>query len=271
MKTLRPLLLSLALPLATNAACAITCPAPVVTLPPQSSPAAGPAKAGGPSDGGSASFKLGQLAMAAGRTDKGIRGHNFVEVYERFILQWKNDPIKIFEIGIENGGSLLMWQEYFPKATIFGVDIDDKAAMSNARVKTIVGDQSKRADLQKAIDISGDDIDILIDDGGHTMEQQQVSLGFLFKFVRPGGYYILEDIHTSLPELWPGYGVEPDGQNATLHMIQSYMKSVPPVFKSKYMLPEEIKYLNEHVEYANLLYRTSDRGITCIFKKKSEK
>jgi hypothetical protein len=268
MKTLRPLFLSLVLSLVATAACSITCPAPVITLPQAAASADSPEQAG--AQPGSAPSKLGALAKAAGRTDKGTTGHNYVEVYERFILQWKNDPIKIFEIGIESGGSLLMWQEYFPKAKIFAVDIVDKAAMSNTRVKTIVGDQSKRADLQKAIDISGGDIDILIDDGGHSMEQQQVSLAYLFKFVKPGGYYILEDIHTSLPALWNGYGVDPDGKNTTLGMIQNYMLSAPPVFKSKYMQPDEIAYLNEQVEYANLLYRAPDRSITCIFKKKAK-
>jgi len=269
MKVLRSLLLSFALPLAATTACSITCPAPVIHLPSHAAATDDSEQAG--AGGGSEPFRLGALAKAAGRTDKGTTGHNYVEVYERFMLQWKNDPIKIFEIGIERGGSLLMWQEYFPKAKIFAVDIDDKAAMSNTRVKTIVGDQAKRTDLQKAIDISGGDIDILLDDGGHSMEQQQVSFGYLFKFVKPGGYYILEDIHTSLPALWSGYGVDPDGKNTTLGMIEGYMQSTPPLFKSKYMLPDEIAYLNENVEYANLLYRAQDRSITCIFKKKAAK
>lgn len=213
--------------------------------------------------------QLGELAKAATKTDKGPSGHNYVEVYERFIFQWKNDPIKIFEIGIAEGGSLVMWQEYFPKASIFGVDIVDKSAFANARVKTLIGDQSKRDQLQKAIDVSGGDIDLLVDDGGHSMEQQQVSLGYLFKFVKPGGYYILEDVHTSVSALWPNYGAEPGEENTTLRMIENYMHSVLPTFQSKYMLPDEMKYLNENVEFANLVYRTSSRSIVCIFKKKS--
>jgi cephalosporin hydroxylase len=264
MKTLPLLLAAFTLSLGAATACSVTCPAPVITLPPEAlAHSASPSGGAGPSR-----VKLGELARVASRTDKGPQDHNYVELYERFMLQWKNDPIKIFEIGIEKGGSLLMWQDYFPKATIYGLDIDDKTAMGNARVTTIVGDQAKRADLQRAVDISGGDIDILVDDGGHTMEQQQVSLGFLFKYVRPGGYYILEDIHTSLPALWKGYGVEPDGKNSTLHMIQDYVQSVPATFKSKYMLPEEMKYLNEHVEFVNLNYRGARPSIVCIFKKK---
>ena len=108
---------------------------------------------------------------------------------------------------------------------------------------------------------------MLLADGGHTMEQQ-VSLGYLFQFVKPGGYYILEDVHTSIPALWPGYGVEPGGGNTTLKMIQDFMGSASPVFRSQYMRPEEQAYLDAHVEYANLVYRTESRSIVCIFRKK---
>jgi cephalosporin hydroxylase len=214
------------------------------------------------------SCKLGELAKYAAKTDKGISGHNYVEVYERFILQWRDDPIKIFEIGVDQGGSLLMWQDYFPKAKIYGVDIEEKSKYNTARIKTLIGDQSKRDQLQKAIAVSGGDIDLLIDDGGHTMEQQQVSLGFLFKFVKPGGFYILEDLHTSIPAWWPNYGQEPDLNNTTLRMIQNFMASDALKWQSKYMLPDELKYLDEHVEYVNLVHRPASHSIVAIFKKK---
>jgi hypothetical protein len=216
--------------------------------------------------------RLGELARLAGvRTDKGAFGHNYTEVYERFLFQWKNAPIRICEIGIEKGGSLGLWNDYFPRASIFAIDIEDKASMQNARTKTFIADQSKRDQLETFIQTFGGNFDFLLDDGGHTMDQQQISLGFLFKFVRPGGYYILEDIHTSLPAFYPGYGVEPDGSNSTLAMIERYVRGNPPKFESKYMLPEEMRYLNENVEFANLNFRNdSEHSIMCIFKKKQK-
>ena len=39
--------------------------------------------------------------------------------------------------------------------------------------------------------------DIVVDDGGHTMDQQRTSLEHLWKIVRPGGYYFIEDLETS--------------------------------------------------------------------------
>lgn len=217
-----------------------------------------------------ASFQLGGLTRAAGDTDKGPSLHHYTEIYERFFFQWKNDPIAIFEIGVANGGSLKMWQEYFPNATIVAADIEDKSQFDNSHVKTVVADQSRRDQLRLAVDAGGGHYDVLLDDGGHTMEQQQVSLGYLFPFVKPGGFYVLEDIHTSIPALWPEYGVEPGGGNSTLTMIQNYMGTAPPAFSSRYMLPEELAYLNQHVDYVNLVYRTDSRSIVGIFRKKAE-
>jgi hypothetical protein len=144
--------------------------------------------------------QVGELSKAAkGRTDKGFPGHGYTETYERYLAMWKNEPIRIFEIGIANGGSIAMWQDYFPFANIYGVEINEASRFENARVKTCIADQSKRDQLKNCLDKFGGQFDLLIDDGGHSMEQQQVSLGFLFPYVRRGGFYALEDMHTSMP------------------------------------------------------------------------
>lgn len=211
---------------------------------------------------------LGGLSAAARSTDKGPGQHNYTELYERLLFQWKNDPITIFEIGIAEGGSLAMWQDYFPNARIFAIDIADKSRFDNARVTTFVADQGSRDQLQAAIDLSGGDIDVLVDDGGHTMEQQQVSLGFLFRHVRPGGYYIIEDVHTSLPALWKGYGVARDGSNTTLRMLENFVRSPAPAVRSRYMLEPEMRYLSGHIESVLISHRPASRSIMAVLKKK---
>jgi hypothetical protein len=214
-------------------------------------------------------FSLGLLTKAARNTDKGPSLHNYTEIYERLFFQWKDDPIKILEIGIAEGGSLTMWQEYFPKARIFAVDIANKSQFDNDRVTTLVADQGNRDHLRKVVEAAGGDIDILLDDGGHSMEQQQVSLGYLFKFVRPGGYYVIEDVHTSLPLLWKGYGVERDQSNTTLRMLEQFVRSATPSISSKYMLDEEMADLNAHIESVQISYRAKSRSIVAILQKKA--
>lgn len=212
---------------------------------------------------------MGILEAAAIGTDKGPCCHNYTEIYERLFFPWKNDPIKIFEIGVAEGGSLKMWHAYFPQARIFAADIEPKTQFDTDRVKTLIADQANREQLQAALNVSGGDIDILIDDGGHTMEQQQVSLGFLFKHVKPGGYYVIEDVHTSLPAQWKGYGVDRTGANSTLRMIEAFMRGDTPAMKSRYMTGEEMTYLDAHIESLQLTYRARTRSLACIIRKKT--
>jgi demethylmacrocin O-methyltransferase len=215
-------------------------------------------------------YKFGELSsLSVDKTDKGPTGHNFTEIYEHIFSPMKKDPIKISEIGIARGGSLIVWHEYFPNAMIYGIDIFDKHSLDSERIKTFIADQSKRDQLEKFIETYGSDYDIILDDGGHSMEQQQVSFGYLFKHVRPGGYYVIEDVHTSLPEFYPTlYGVEKNGENSTLKMINKYIASGE--IESWYLTSAEGEYLTANIEYCNLFFRKkrTKPSITCIFKKR---
>lgn len=209
-------------------------------------------------------------------TDKGPRGHNYTEVYEYFFLPIKFEALKIFEIGIAEGASLKMFRDYFPNAIVYGIDIIDCSRLNSRTIKTFVADQADRRQLGDFINAAGADFDIILDDGGHTMEQQQVSFGHLFKYLKPGGYYIIEDVDTSL--MGSIYGAEEDGGNTTLTMINNYMKNV--AITSRYMTTEEARYLTKNIGYANLLCvnkepgsyvnspgRNIDQSLACIFRK----
>jgi len=212
----------------------------------------------------------GELASLANSTDKGIHDHGFVEVYERFFFQYRYKPIRILEIGIYNGDSLKLWGNYFQQASIFGIDISPKIECDTDVVKTFVADQSNRTQLQSFIDAHGGDFDFIIDDGGHSMEQQQVSFGFLFPFVKPGGYYVIEDLHTSIPSLHPEFSPTPE--TSTLVMIENFVKRMPPHLQSKYMRPYETEYIQLNIELISLNARNragNGRSVTCLFQKKT--
>ena len=213
-------------------------------------------------------YKPGELdALARGRTDKSSLAHGFTEIYERFFLPLKYERSRICEIGIEKGGSLAVWREYFPKAVIFGIDIVDCSEYAQKRVKTFVADQSRRSQLQSFIKTSGGQFDIIIDDGGHTMIQQQISLGFLFKHVKPGGLYVVEDVHTSLPRFYHGFGVDKTGNNSTLTMINGLFGDAE--IRSPYMTDQEAAYLKRNIKSCTLFFSNKEQpSLTCIFKKK---
>jgi len=231
--------------------------------------------------------EIGELTtLAHGKTDKGDI-HGFTEIYDHLFFPLRSSATRVCEIGIAGGGSLQVWSRYFSKATVFGIDIYSLSQLRSMlrsqgvkedflpdqpetpRIKTFVADQANREQLKSFIDKYGGDFDIVLDDGGHTMEMQQVSLGFFFKYVKPAGYYVIEDVHTSLTDRYEGYGAQKGQENTTLRMINQFIRNAR--IESQYLRPEEAEYLNSRIEYCNLFVKNnSAHSITCIFKKKEE-
>ncbi len=123
---------------------------------------------------------------------------HYFDVYDRHLEKYRNKEIVILEIGVAQGGSLQMWKHYFGnKAVIYGIDIDaDCRVFEEKNVHILIGSQSDRDFLRK-VKNTIPKIDILIDDGGHTMKQQIVTFEELFPHVNNNGIYLCEDLHTS--------------------------------------------------------------------------
>lgn len=130
---------------------------------------------------------------------------HYFEIYDRHFSRFRKKEIVLVEIGVQNGGSLQMWRDYFgTKAKIYGIDIDPKCKeLEEKNVKIFIGSQADR-DFLKEIKLQIPKIDILIDDGGHTMEQQIATFEELFDHVKDGGVYLCEDLHTSYWQNWGG-------------------------------------------------------------------
>jgi hypothetical protein len=114
------------------------------------------------------------------------------------------------EIGVFLGGSLQMWHDYFgPGCRVYAVDIDTRCkAFEDERTRIFIGDQADRkflAQLRREVPR----VDILIDDGGHTMNQQVTAFEELFQHVADRGIYLCEDLHTSYWEEFGGSYREP--------------------------------------------------------------
>jgi hypothetical protein len=130
--------------------------------------------------------------------------HHYFDIYHNHFARCRGQPVTILEIGVYHGGSLKMWEDYFgPSARIYGVDIDPRCkTLEEGQSKIIIGDQSDRGFLRKLRAEVGT-VDILIDDGGHTMEQQINTFEELYSCVAENGVYLAEDLHTSY---WKPYG-----------------------------------------------------------------
>ncbi|WP_194777186.1 class I SAM-dependent methyltransferase [Pararhodonellum marinum] len=129
---------------------------------------------------------------------------HYFDVYDRHFSRFRGQEITILEIGVFHGGSLQMWKDYFgDKAKIYGIDINPECkALEEENIEIFIGSQSD-AKFLKEVKKKIPKVDILIDDGGHTMEQQIVTFEVLFDHVKDNGVYLCEDLHTSY---WPKYG-----------------------------------------------------------------
>jgi predicted O-methyltransferase YrrM len=98
---------------------------------------------------------------------------------------------RILEVGVENGGSMRMWQELFPEGLVVGVDINENADWAGA-VKIVASqDSPEMANLARKVSPGG--YDLIVDDASHDGHLSQKTFRLLFPLVKPGGWYVLED------------------------------------------------------------------------------
>ncbi|MGC1784329.1 MAG: class I SAM-dependent methyltransferase [Acidobacteriaceae bacterium] len=136
------------------------------------------------------------------REGNGIdKWNHYFGMYERHLAKFVNREVNICEIGVFSGGSLEMWRHYFgDDCKVFGVDIEPVCkTYENAHVKILIGDQADRR-FWKSFREEVPALDIVIDDGGHTVEQQIVTLEETLPYLRPCGVFICEDIHGMMNE-----------------------------------------------------------------------
>ena len=216
-------------------------------------------------------------------SDKGtvhpVAGHyanNYMPLYAEYFAKhgFKRDaPLRILEIGINQGASLEMWAEYFPNATVYGLDvlIPDHVAKRLApiaNIKTALADQGNTEELFQALhkefhicppwfDFPGQEtereFDIIIDDGSHDQAHQQISWGYLWSWLKPGGLYVIEDIITG-EGWWDGNTYNRHRIIATRALIQMLQQTLQ--FKSPVMEPVEIKNIIDQHSYCH--YREAD-------------
>lgn len=130
--------------------------------------------------------------------------NHYFDIYDSHFKKFRNKEIVILEIGVSQGGSLQMWKNYFGNdAKIYGIDVDQRCKdLEEENIEIFIGSQSDRKFL-RSIKKSIPRIDIIIDDGGHTMNQQRVTYEELFDHVKDDGIYLCEDLMTSY---WLKYG-----------------------------------------------------------------
>jgi len=130
----------------------------------------------------------------------------YISEYERLFAPYAAKVVNLLEIGVQNGGSLDVWVNYFVQGSnIVGCDIDASCGalkFDSDAIRLVVGDVNK-ADTQRAIYAHVPSFDIVIDDGSHTSPDIIRAFCALFGRINDGGLYIVEDLHCSY---WQRFG-----------------------------------------------------------------
>ena len=207
-------------------------------------------------------------------TDKHYE-HNYFNLIYNELFKEKQLEIKTFiEVGIDKGGSLELWRDYFKNAEIIGLDINldiAKKYIGDDNLNRITLKNLNQSDENQLVEFSKkyENVDVILDDGSHKMFDQQITFAKLFKMLKSGGVYIIEDLHTSLEVVMPEksiFGWGDPNKTITLDMLKNYQKNNEII--SDYMTKEEIEYLNENIQSIDIYRSRIDWSITSVIIKK---
>ena len=152
-------------------------------------------------------------------TDKGEPKSYIDKFYEDNFKSYREKEITLVEIGVRSGASLKLWSEYFNKnCKIYGLDnLYDKDVhsipinkewVSSDNVQYLIGDAYSK-ELSNEIS----NIDILIDDGPHSIDSHIKLLELYLPKMNKGGMLIIEDV---------SYGEESLKSYIPVNLINNY-------------------------------------------------
>ena len=139
---------------------------------------------------------------------------HYFEGVERYLSGIRRNSPTVVEIGVQLGGSVQMWRGPFGSAArIYGIDVNPTAVEhQDVATKVFIGDQQDRGFVRSVVQEIGHP-DVVIDDGGHTANQQITAFEELYPALSENGVYIVEDTHTSL---WRGRFMDREDQQSFL-------------------------------------------------------
>lgn len=121
-------------------------------------------------------------------------GHGYTHYYHALLDRRRESIRKVVEIGIDMGASLRMWRDYFPSATVYGLDCDRNKLITEERIESYLCDQSIADSLQDISFRIGSNIDFMVDDGSHETGHQIMSAMAYVPLLAKGGIYVIEDV-----------------------------------------------------------------------------
>jgi cephalosporin hydroxylase len=137
-----------------------------------------------------------------GGTDKDTF-HSYIEMYEQFLAPLIDRSVVVAEVGIQYGGSMLLWQDYLPRAKFIYLDNVDAVHakvydnLDLKRSKILFEDAYTQEAAAKVKKLAPEGIDFIIDDGPHTLESQCQFLSLYLPLLAEGGMAVIEDVQST--------------------------------------------------------------------------
>lgn len=176
--------------------------------------------------------RLKRLGLAHGA----FKPVSYYDYYEEYLELDPNEITNVLELGIHEGGSLLMWRDFFPTARIFGVDLGGNVTFEGIdRIHTLQADQTDGVAIGGFLVSHGvETLDLIVDDCSHIGLQTKQSFELLFDdFLKPGGHYVIEDWGTGYWQHWADGAdlKEPDARLEMEGVFQSHLHGIPGFIK----------------------------------------
>ena len=191
----------------------------------------------------------------------------FFDIYERHFSKYRGKDINMMEIGVGSGGAVKMWREYFrnnnskANVNIYAIDKNPKCKQfEQDNIKIFIGSQDDR-DFLKEVKSQIPKLDILIDDGGHRMNQQIITFEEMYEHVKDDGIYLCEDVYTSY---WPNFGGGYKNPNSYIE----YTKNLIDSLNAYWATEEDDLYPNAFTDSSYSIHYYD--GIVIIEKRKRD-
>jgi len=177
-------------------------------------------------------------------TDKATY-HNFTGIYDQLLSSKRHTIKTIIEIGVAGGASVKMWRDYFTDAKIYCSDYNLDCASHIINLPNVFfsyANQDSKASLKNSIntDILLNSVDIILDDGGHFSTQQRNTIEVFWPYLKSGGFYILEDIHTNIKHWYPN--------DITWNNHKKYWDESPTMFETLSKIQTGIQVSNTELQ-----------------------
>jgi len=183
-------------------------------------------------------FYINQYCQPYKQVNNKIKAHAYAKFYAEFFKNLRNDNLNILEIGSFYGNASAALFFYFKNSMIFGADINpDMYLYKSKRVKNFFLDNSERLSLDKNLIKKKIEFDIIIEDASHMLKDQIISLFMLFKVLKPGGIFVIEEIDFPEKKLDMRQDQHPPDLKSILKNILSQKE-----FFSNYVKDEEKNY-----------------------------